>query len=139
MNRTSKVNEHNAPYSDKWTVLHTNLRGLDSKQVMLNNIVADLDPSVLNICELLLKSKRKLKIPGYKCFNVNRDGVNRGGGVGICVANRDSSHVLKLKEGKYNELLVTCHNQFMILIGFINWLWQITNNSLNLPSLSFRT
>ena len=120
MNRTSRVNEHNVPYSDKWSILHTNLCGFDSKQVMLNNIVSDLDPSVLNFCELLLKSKRKLKIPGYKCFNVNRDGINKGGGVGICVANRDSSHVLKLKEGKFNEFLITCHNQYMKPINIIN-------------------
>ena len=86
---------------------------------MYLNIVSDLNPSVLNCNELLLKGKRKLKVPGYKCFNVNREDGN-GGGVGICVANRDSNHVLKLLQGKKNELLVTRHDQFQKAINLIN-------------------
>ena len=82
----------------EWTVYHNNIRSMDSKSPMLKNIVNKLQPSVINLNELNYKGKRKLKIPGYLCFNKNRVDM-KGGGVGTCVKEMDSGEVLKVGEG----------------------------------------
>ena len=64
---------------------------------MNNVIIPDLKPSVLNYNELWFRGKRKLKVPGYICFNVNRDN-SKGGGVSTSFANADAAHVLKINE-----------------------------------------
>ena len=57
-----------------------------------------MNPSVLNCNELMLKGKKKFNVPGYKCFNINRE-TKHGGGVGVAVANRDANYVINTAEG----------------------------------------
>ena len=44
---------------------------------------------VVTINETLLKNNRILKIPGFTCFNKNRQGTN-GGGIATCVKKKDT-------------------------------------------------
>ena len=61
-----------------------------------------------------------LNMPGFTCFNRNRQGVN-GGGIATCVKKKDSMHTLKVFEGEDNdEVIITRHGQFEIPINVIN-------------------
>ena len=92
---------------------------MDSKAVMLQKIIAELEPSIINLNELNYKGNRKVKVAGYKCLNKNRV-QSKGGGVATCIVNADSKFVLKVKEGKENEMLVMRHCQFIPPINIIN-------------------
>ena len=106
--------------SDEWSVLHSNFRSYDNKAFFMNNkIIPDLKPSVLNYNELWFRGRRKLQIPGYRCYNVNHDN-NKGGGVATSFVNADAAHVLKIHEGTRNELLVTRINKFAFPINIVN-------------------
>ena len=104
---------------DNFSIMHVNLNGFDSKQVMLNQIVNEKRPTVLNLNELLFLGSRKLQIPNYRCFNVNRTN-GKGGGVGTCYANDVAGNVLKIKEGIKTEMLVTRLDNFLTPINIIN-------------------
>ena len=103
---------------DMWSLIHTNIRGYDSKALSLHAIVDNAD--VVTINETFLKNERKLNIPGFTCYNRNRQGVN-GGGIATCVKNEDKMNTLKVFEGvnKY-EVLITRHSQFETAINVIN-------------------
>ena len=60
-----------------------------------------------------------MKIDGYKCYNINRDNV-KGGGVSTSYVNSDAPNVLKVLEGKRNELVVTRIDKFLKPINVIN-------------------
>ena len=59
--------------------MHSNIRGYDSKVSSLNNILGRIKPSVLTINETLLKNQRKVSLPGFLCFSLNRDCMDGGG------------------------------------------------------------
>ena len=105
--------------NDLWTLFHNNLRSLDSKRIMFQKIIQEVQPRVISLNELNFKAKRRLKIPGYQCFNKNRENV-KGGGVGLAVASDDSKHVLKIREGDNNEMIVTRHSQFVVPINVLS-------------------
>ena len=74
---------------------------------------------MITLNETNLRGSEKPDVPGYYAFNKNRKGKN-GGGVCTAVSNRDSGNVIKLLEGKKNELLVTRHDQFVKPINLLN-------------------
>ena len=55
---------------DKWTILHTNIRGFYSKQhLSLHAIINQVNPSVVTLNETHLKNNKNLKIPGSTCYS----------------------------------------------------------------------
>ena len=70
---------------------------------------------MITLQETNLKSKKKLSLPGYKCFSRNRfDG--HMGGVATCVVSKDSEEVLKVTEGEVsNEFIITRHAHLLSL------------------------
>ena len=116
-------------FCDKWTILHTNIRGYDSKAVSLHAILNQVKPSVVTINETYLKNNRKLTIPGFTTYNRNRQCVN-GGGIATCVQSKDAMHTLKVFEGeKDNEMLITRHSQFVCPINVINIYGEVESRS----------
>ena len=103
---------------DTWSIIHTNIRGYVSKALSLQTISSKDD--VVTINETLLKNAKKLTLPGFTCFNLNRQGCN-GGGIATCVKDKDSINTLKVFEGANdNEVLITRHGQFETAINVIN-------------------
>ena len=86
----------------------------------MQTIVNQITPSLLTINETMLKNNRKLKIPGYSCYNRNCQGVN-GCGIATCVEGKDAMHTLKVFEGENeDEVLITRHSQFSVPINICN-------------------
>ena len=103
---------------DKWSIMHTNIRGFDSKVLSLQTMVDGAD--IVTINETFLKNNRKLRLPGFTCYNRNRINVH-GGGIATCVNNKDAIDTLKVSEGlNEEEFLVTRHGQFATAINVIN-------------------
>ena len=124
MNRLSRMRRSKRRYfnksfkCDKWSIVHTNIRGYDSKAFSLHTICERAD--VLTINETFLKNNRKLIIPGFTCYNRNRKNVN-GGGIATCIKRKDSMNTLKVFEGSNDdEILITRHGQFANPINVMN-------------------
>ena len=62
---------------DMWVLVQSNIRGYLSKALSLHAIANDAD--VVTINETHLKNNKTLNMPGFTCFNRNRQGVNGGG------------------------------------------------------------
>ena len=63
---------------------------------------------------------KKLVMPGFICYNRNRQGA-MGGGIATCVKNKDKINTLKVFEGSNDdEILVTRHGQFDKAINVMN-------------------
>ena len=113
-----RLSSKNVLRCDKWSIMHTNIRGYDSKVLSLQTMVDRAD--IVKINETFLKNYRKLKLPGFTCFNMNRKNVH-GGGIATCVRNKDAIHTLKVIEGlDDDEFLVTRHGQFATAINVMN-------------------
>ena len=63
----------------KFKILLNNIRGLKTKQVMMNRIVLEENPVIFACVETKLNEDDKVTIPGYKISRVDR--VADGGGV----------------------------------------------------------
>ena len=51
--------------SDSFSILHSNVNGYDSKHIMFNKIISDMNVDIVNLNEILLKGNQRLQIPGY--------------------------------------------------------------------------
>ena len=95
--------------------MHTNIRGYDSKALSLQTIADRAD--IITINETFFKNNRKLDLPGFTCFNRNRQNVNCGG-IATCVKSKDAMNSLKVFEGSNDdEILITRHGQFLTATG----------------------
>ena len=83
--------------SKTWTILHTNIRGYDSKVDSLEAIIGHVDPNVITINETMFKNNRELKMAGFESFTLNRD-CKEGGGVATCVKSGDIDETLMIFE-----------------------------------------
>ena len=82
----------NSSISDEntWSILHSNIRGLDSKKSSLKSILNIIKPNVLTLNEVGYKSNKKVVINGYSCYFRNR-AKEAMGGVATCVNKKDSA------------------------------------------------
>ena len=107
--------------SKSWTILHTNIRGFDSKVDSLKAIIGHVDPNVVTINETMFKNDRKLELEGFQSFTSSRD-CKDGGGVATCIKLSESKGTLQTFEGKDDlELIITRHSQFKTPINVINF------------------
>ena len=73
----------------------------------------------------MFKGKRKVKLGGLSCYEVNRSS-KYGGGIATCFQHHDRLHTLKSHdENEGHEMLVTRHNQFSVPINIINVYGQV--------------
>ena len=104
---------------DNWCILQTNIRGYSLKAYSLQSVVNNVD--VVTINETHLKNERKLELPGFTCYNMNRKGVN-GGGIATCMKDKDAMNTLKVFERlNDDEVLITRHGQFETAVNVINF------------------
>ena len=71
-----------------WKVMHTNIRGIDSKVESLATILNIIQPSVLTVNETFLENNRKIKLQGFSSFTSNRKHES-GGGIATSVKMTD--------------------------------------------------
>ena len=119
--RGNKLNV-NSVHNNKFTVYFSNIRGVTSKKVSLQNIVSnpEVNADLIALVETNLKKSKKLDIDGYNCINSNRQSGNMGG-VATLFKSNDKNHVVKITEGtEGNEFLITRHCNFKFPINVIN-------------------
>ena len=83
-------------------ILHTNIRGLNSKKPSLNNIINQLKPDILTINETALKGNNKPNVDGYFSFFKNRMTKSMGG-VATAVENYLKPNAVQVKEGEGDD------------------------------------
>ena len=120
-----------ASNENKWTIFHTNIRGYNSKKKSFLSIINGVNPNVITINELGYKKDKKLKIPGYHCYNRNRVSENMGG-VATAIKNDEIDHAVKTDEGsEKDEFIITRHSQFNPPINVINCYGEIESRTSN--------
>ena len=66
--------------------MYANVRGLRSKIPCVNDVLAEVKPTIALLTETHLPDNKGLKLEGYTFFGKKREGKT-GGGVGILVRN----------------------------------------------------
>ena len=112
------MNRYNS--NNYWTILHNNIRGLDSKVESLGSIIGHVKPSVITLNETMLINNRKLKLDGFMCFEANRNYISVGSAA-LCVNQADRSFTVKVGGDKSDlEMIITRHSQFATPVNIIN-------------------
>ena len=115
--------------SGKLYVIHSNIRGLNSKVLSLQSIMKVKDADIVTVNETQLVGEKKVEIPGYKCHKRNRTGVG-GGGIATYVRTDLVQDTLEVFKGVDNdEVLLTRHSQFHTAINVINFYGSQENRS----------
>ena len=119
--RNRRTVKRNLVTNSDWNIMLSNIRGFNSKELSLNEIVRKKPVDMLVLNETLMKKNKKPKLQGFKCFPMNRI-KSSGGGVASYIRNKDASNALKMTEGtNENEFIVTRHGQFFPAINVINF------------------
>ena len=106
--------------NNSWTILHNNVRGIESKQDSLVSIVNLVQPNVITLNETFLKKNKKPRIYGYFSYAHNRSNKSMGG-VATCIANKEIANTVSMKYGEGDdEFIITRHNQFYTPINIVN-------------------
>jgi exonuclease III len=129
-NRKSAKKSCNFQNGDnKWSILHSNIRGFNSKKHSFLSIINGVNPNLVTINELGYKKDKKLSIPGYLCYNRNRACQNMGG-VATAIRKDEQIYSLKVDEGIDNdEFILTRHSQFNPPINVLNIYGEIESRS----------
>ena len=77
--RKMKRDHHHKNQTGSLNIIHTNIRGFQSKTLSLQSVMKVKDADVVTINETQLVGKKKIKIPGYSTLSRNRTGVSGGG------------------------------------------------------------
>ena len=83
-------------------ILHSNIRGFNSKKESIENIIKDIDVDVCTLNETGLRGRNKVVLPGYISFTKNRAAKAMGG---ICTAVKDTlkDNVVHVGEGEGDD------------------------------------
>ena len=107
--------------SGKLNVIHSNIRGLNSKVLSLQSKMKVKDADIVTVNETQLVGEKKVEIPGYKCHKRNRTGVG-GGGIATYIKDSLVKDTLEVCKGVENdEFLITRHSQFHTAVNVINF------------------
>ena len=118
--RKLRKNLSNDENKKSFNILHTNIRGFNSKADSLKAICKAKNVDVVTINETQLRGKKKIIIPGFEAFCKNRQKYD-GGGIATCVKDVHAKDTLQIFEGNdENEILITRHSQFNFVINLIN-------------------
>ena len=114
---------------NKWSILHSNCRGYNSKKHSFMSIINGVNPNIVTINELGYKKDKRLSIPGYHCYNRNRISQNMGG-VATVIRNDEKMFAIKVDEGlDKDEFILTRHCQFSPPINILNIYGEIESRS----------
>ena len=86
-------NGRNLCHVNNWNIFHSNLRGFSSKETSVKTIIETLRPNLITFNETLFKNNKKLRLPGYKCYNRNRQDTG-GGGIATCIDSKEAINCL---------------------------------------------
>ena len=64
--------KHNVVTNSEWNIMLSNIRGFNSKELSLKEIVKKDRVDVLVLNETFMKKDKKPKLAGFKCFSRNR-------------------------------------------------------------------
>ena len=115
--------------ANKWSILHSNCRGYNSKKHSFMSIINGVNLNIVTINELGYKKDKRLSIPGYHCYNRNRISQNMGG-VATVIRNDEQMFAIKVDEGlDKDEFILTRHCQFSPPINILNIYGEIESRS----------
>ena len=104
------------------TLFYSNVNGLKSKQESLKQIVANLSPKIIALCETKLPSENILKklLPGYE---INSKPTKSGqSGIAIAVKTQTFNSVLDVTSSTHNGIIATRievdHRAFRVILGY---------------------
>ena len=123
MNRKSKIRKikrrlYNSHSDNKFTIVHSNIRGFSSKCESMKHIARSAD--VVTINETFMKGKAKPNLPGFQVYSRNGKSF-KSGGIATCVSFRNLNECLKLFEGDgEDEIIITRHGQFSVALNIFN-------------------
>ena len=114
---------------NKWILLHSNIRGYNSKKLSFKSIVEGVNPNIITLNEVAFRKDKKLNLPGFLSYNKNRQKENMGG-VATCIRNDEKAFALKTDEGEdKDEFIITRHNQFIKPINVVNIYGEVESRS----------
>ena len=112
-------------------ILHSNLRGYNSKKESLLGVVKDIDPDICILNETGLKGRNKVNIPGYITFSRNRE-VKSMGGISTSIKEKFKNFAANVGQGVGDdEFIITRHSQLCVPINVINWYGEQESRSCN--------
>jgi hypothetical protein len=101
-------------------ILHSNIRGYNSKRESLEKVVKDIDADVCTLNETGLRGKNKVVLPGYISFTRNRV-AKAMGGISTSVKDTLKDNVVHVGEGEGDdEFLVIRLDNFTPPICILN-------------------
>ena len=90
------------------TIYNNNLNGYNGKKASIAELLNVLQPSIVTFQETAVTGSNVIKQKNYLCFQRNRKGLKKMGGVATFVANELKQNVVKIKEGlETDEYLIT--------------------------------
>jgi hypothetical protein len=105
----------------EFKILHTNMRGFNSKKESLFCVIDKVRPNCVTINETGLRAQNKVKIPGYFSFSKNRIEKCMGG-VATAVTNDMKQNTVKVKEGEDDdEYIIIRVEQYQFPINIVNY------------------
>ena len=118
--RKSHTKYCNFDSDNKWSILHSNIRGWNSKKLSFQSILKGVNPNLVTLNEVAFRKDKKLNVPGFLSYNKNRQKESMGG-VATCIKNDEKAFALKIDEGEgKDEFIITRHNQFFKPINVVN-------------------
>ena len=110
-------------------MFHSNIRGYNSKKSSFLSIIKGVNPNLITLNEVGFKKNKKLNIPGYLSYNINRQ-IESMGGVATCIRDGEKTYALKTEEGEEkDEFVITRHSQFYPAINVVNIYGEIESRS----------
>ena len=83
---------------EKCKVLYANVRGLKSKQLSLEEIIIEENPTIITLVETGLENKEEAKFEGYEVYHKNKTEDGEGRGILIAVKEELKNITTMIKE-----------------------------------------
>ena len=104
----------------KLVVLHSNIRGFNSKKESLFQVLKDVDPDICILNETGLRGRNKVNIPGYLTYTKNRVKKYMGG-ISTSIKDKLRNFTVNVGQGiEEDEYLITRLDNFNPAVCVIN-------------------
>ena len=102
-------------------LLHSNIRGFNSKKESLKNVIKDIQPDICVLNETGLRGKNKVILPGYFSFTRNRV-AKAMGGISTSIKDNWRTSTVHMGEGEGDdEFLIVRLDNFNPPICIVNY------------------
>ena len=103
------------------SIYDNNLNGFNGKRASIVELLSVMNPTVATFQETAVAGNNAIKVKNYACFQRNRKGIKKMGGVATLVANEVKAHALKVTEGEgCDEFLVTRLGHVVPAVNVLN-------------------